>query len=649
MFHVAIVCTGLLFGQLVDSAPPQQELKTYDGLKSKAGREPGAQVKLALWCEAHGLGAERMKHLAMAVLCDPRNAAARGLLGLVESNGRWESPERAREQIDADSAQSATRTEYEQRRAKLTADEIRSQQAYDRLEHDGQYQAAYSARLKSNRRLAQSHVDLALFCERSALLPEATAHYSVAIHFDPYRDSTWKHLGYVKRDGRWTSHDQAAVRDREDHDQKRDKRKSAEAEQLLATLTDRRAVPSILKVFSADSSEPTQLRRLRLLSQIDDPSSSRALAAQAIWSRFEAVRRQATYILKGRPSRDYAADLVEMIHGSIRYTVQPISGPNSQGALAIDAPRFRMLRTYEVPAAFQLDKSFRGYVGYDANGLPIVVSGRELDQMRTLAGSPDVVAASVHEIEVRTANMLAMATEPARLQMATDINTIEATNKQAREDNASIIPVLTSAAGAPANLGDDEDAWHSWWYDTLGYSFQASPKPTFTEDITSEYFPPSIRTCFAAGTLVETLRGARPIEAIQAGDRVLSQDAATGALTFQPVLFVHRNPPGNTLRIRLPDGDSVVCSIYHRFWRANLGWAQARELKPGDTLRHVGGVARVDRIETDSVQPLYNLEVAASRTFFVGQSKLLVHDNTLPDHRLVPFDALPETLSSAVN
>ena len=85
-----------------------------------------------------GLGAERMRHLAMAVLSDPRNAGARGLLGLVDSNGRWETPERAQERIKADAARSAKVADYEQRRAKLTADEIRSQQARDRLEQDGQ-------------------------------------------------------------------------------------------------------------------------------------------------------------------------------------------------------------------------------------------------------------------------------------------------------------------------------------------------------------------------------------------------------------------------------------------------------------------------------------------------------------------------------
>ena len=662
MIHVALVYAGLLAGQTADSPRSTADLKTYEALKVKAGREPKAQVKLAIWCEAHGLGAERMKHLAMAVLSDPGNAAARGLLGLIESNGRWETPERARERIAADDARSAKTAEYERRRAKLTAAEMRSQRSQGDHDQDGQYPATGSARSMNKRQLAQAHAELALWCEGNGLKPEATAHFSVAIHYDPYRNSSWKHLGYVKRDGRWTSREQAAIDDQQEREQKQadhywepllkkwkswlaDKQRRAAAEDLLASVTDRRALPSILKTFAADRSESDQQRRVQLLGQIDDPKSSQAVAALAVWSRFESVRSEAIEILKGRPPRDYAAKLIELIHGTIKYEVKPARAPNAQATLAIETPRFRMLRTYDVPPAVELHSSFRGYIGYDPNGLPIVVSGRELDRIRALAGSPQA-AVMVREIEIRTANLLAMATESARRQMSADIYTIEATNQQARADNASIIPVLKSAAGAPPNLGDDEDAWHVWWFDTLGYLYQASPKPTFTQDVMPQYEAPYIRTCFAAGTPVHTVSGARPIEAIQAGDQVLSQDVGTGALSFQPVIFVHRNPPGKTLRISLSDGDTVVCSIYHRFWRATLGWAQARQLKPGDTLRSYGGIVRVTSVGTGSAQALYNLDVAISRSFFVGNSKLLVHDNTLPDHRFVPFDALPAPLAT---
>ena len=192
--------------------PSSGDIKTYEALKAKAGKDSQAQVKLALWCEAHGLNAERVKHLAQAVLSDPKNATARGLLGLIAFGGRWETAERARERIKADDALAAKLAEYEQRRSKLTADEIRSQQAADRLEQKGDYEAAYSARLKSNRRLAQAHVELGLWCDPNGLKPEATAHFTMAVHLDPYRDSSWKHLGYVKRNGRWTSREQAADR-----------------------------------------------------------------------------------------------------------------------------------------------------------------------------------------------------------------------------------------------------------------------------------------------------------------------------------------------------------------------------------------------------------------------------------------------------
>jgi tetratricopeptide (TPR) repeat protein len=658
MLHATVLFTGLLFAWVGDAPDSSHDIKTYEALKAKAGRDSQAQVKLALWCEAYGLNAERVKHLALAVLSDPKNVTARGLLGLVASGGRWETAERARERIEADDALRAKLAEYEQRRSKLTADEIRSQQAADRLEESGEYNAAYSARLKSNRRLAPAHAELGRWCESQGLKPEATAHFTMAVHLDPYRDLSWKHLGYVKRNGRWTSRDQAAAEEREVREQKQadrswepllkkwtsmlgDRRHREEAEGLLATVTDRRAVPSILKLFPIDRPEADQLLRVSLLGQVDDPSSSRAIVDQAVWTRFDSVRRAAIKILKKRPPRDYAGKLVEMIHGTIRYHVQPVSGPNTRGALVIEAPRFRMLRTYDVPNAFELAPTFRGYVGYDDNGLPVVAQGVELDYMKRQGGNPLAVAAKVREIEVRTANMLAQATQAAQRQMAEDIYTIDMANDQARAENASIVPILKSAAGASEGLGNDEDAWRAWWFDTLGYSYQAAPKPTFTQGVVPEYLPYSVRTCFAAGTPVHTRSGARSIEAIQVGDQVLSQDGATGALSFQSVVFVHRNPPAKTLRIKLSDGEYVVCSVYHRFWRANLGWAQARELKPGDSLRSLGGIVRVDSIGPDSVQPLYNLDVASSRTFFAGYTTLLVHDNTLPDHRLKPFDALP--------
>ena len=77
MVHVVLVYAGLLAGLAGDAPPSSQDLQTYEALKRKAGDGPQAQVKLALWCEAHGLNTERLEHLSQAILADPKNATAR--------------------------------------------------------------------------------------------------------------------------------------------------------------------------------------------------------------------------------------------------------------------------------------------------------------------------------------------------------------------------------------------------------------------------------------------------------------------------------------------------------------------------------------------------------------------------------------------
>jgi hypothetical protein len=66
-----------------------------------------------------------------------------------------------------------------------------------------------------------------------------------------------------------------------------------------------------------------------------------------------------------------------------------------------------------------------------------------------------------------------------------------------------------------------------------------------------------------------------------------------------------------------------------------------RDLKAGDEIRTLDGPARVIEVVPDRVQPVYNLEVAASQSFFVGGPGVLVHDNSLVQPTPEPFDAAP--------
>jgi hypothetical protein len=68
----------------------------------------------------------------------------------------------------------------------------------------------------------------------------------------------------------------------------------------------------------------------------------------------------------------------------------------------------------------------------------------------------------------------------------------------------------------------------------------------------------------------------------------------------------------------------------------------ARDLKPGDAVRTLGGQARVDAVSADRVQPVFNLEVGEAQSFFVGRSGTLVHDNSQVQPVPRPFDALAE-------
>ena len=96
-----LAAVGCLVG-FEDPAPPPDPKASYDQMKASAGRDPASQIKLALWCEAHGLEGQKLKHLAMAVLADPSHAMARGLMGLVEYGGRWRRPETVAGAMKAD-------------------------------------------------------------------------------------------------------------------------------------------------------------------------------------------------------------------------------------------------------------------------------------------------------------------------------------------------------------------------------------------------------------------------------------------------------------------------------------------------------------------------------------------------------------------
>ena len=252
---------------------------------------------------------------------------------------------------------------------------------------------------------------------------------------------------------------------------------------------------------------------------------------------------------------------------------------------------------------------------------------------------------------------LLQSTAAVQQTLEDDVRTIQDLNTQIDQLNERVLPVLETLTGQ--SLGADPEAWRRWWADLLGYVYDdryPSAKPTLVDSVN----PPDIGAsvplhrhiavtavggpvhrphgaCFAAGTLVQTLTGPRKIESVTVGDRVLSQHTSTGALSFQPVLATHLNGPSATLRIT-QDGETIVATGIHRFWKAGKGWTMARDLKAGDRLRMLGGTTMIESIEPGPTQMVFNLSVAENRDYLVGTAGLLVHDFSFVLPVSDPFD-----------
>ena len=219
-----------------------------------------------------------------------------------------------------------------------------------------------------------------------------------------------------------------------------------------------------------------------------------------------------------------------------------------------------------------------------------------------------------------------------------DVQLIESINAQIDQTNGTALPMLEALTGQ--EFGADPKAWQTWWADQLGLVVDdryGDEKPVVSDFVGLPAVIPPHHACFGAGTLVQTLGGPKRIESITLGDRVLAQNIETGALVFRPVLATHRNGPAKTLRLTV-GGEAIVATGIHRFWQAGKGWTMARDLKAGDRVRVLGGVAPIESIEPDATQFVYNLTVEENRNFLVGNAGLLVHDFSIVLPVSDPFD-----------
>jgi tetratricopeptide (TPR) repeat protein len=653
-------------------APTPQEKSTYEAAAAKAGRDALAHIRLASWCEIHGMQVERHKHLGIALELAPDHPAIHGLLGEVADNGQWRMAQAVAEDYRTDAGVKATLENYRARRDKSPD-------------------------------TAQAHWQLAEWCQENGLKAEAKAHLRAVIRLNPSREDAWKKLGFHKAKGQWTTTELASAgHDEAERQRKADghwrpllekwknglarKSKREESDAALVKLQDARAVPSIWRVFGL-SGPADQERAVRLLSQIDAPSASRALASLAVMGLTEGVRAHAADALLKRDPREFAGVLIGAIRDPIEFEVREVEGPGKPGELYVHGKRMNRRFFYEAPPPLATLRP-SDIVGYDYNGLPVAnrvvgyayepvaaavnplfmggpdlsnapqVLGHVFGQAGTALGQrmvknqqdsinagniipqggfmmPLTFPIPVGQLKIQAEQKAAN----SKAQLLEDVASLDRYNSDVNGMNTRATEALT--ATLLENHGPKREDWVKWWSGLIETSTDLAPRPrdrdrqgeTSANGISKRAMLPGL----AAGTPVWTLSGLNAIESLRTGDQVLTQDTDSGALTYRPVLAIHdaTRQPIKTIGL---GNVSIDATQLERFWRAGKGWVMAGDLKPGDLVRSMSGLRRVTKIEDAKPQGIYHVQVGEGRGILVGQFGVLAHDEQVGRPVVSPFD-----------
>ena len=154
----------------------------------------------------------------------------------------------------------------------------------------------------------------------------------------------------------------------------------------------------------------------------------------------------------------------------------------------------------------------------------------------------------------------------------------------------------------------------------------------------------SCANSFTAETPVHTDEGQKPIEEIEVGDKVLSEDPETGEQGYFEVVAITSHAVDEVLHITLDvededsdndeqqlNTDTMEVTPEHPVYVEGKGWLWAENLSIGDRLRRAdGGMAKVlaiERRELDEAQVVYNFTVKGPHTYFVLEAGVLVSND----------------------
>jgi hypothetical protein len=663
-----------------------EDIAAYQVAAPKAGKAPEAHFKLALWCEGRGMVAARNFELNEALRLAPDQLDARALAGFVKEEGHWQRPEEVLAKVQADPVKSAKFAAYEARRA------LAGESAED--------QVKLADWCQTHGLTHESHAHLFAAILRDPSRPEPAKKLglrSVDGHWVvPSQEAQAKreHAEAETAHHKWvTALSKLARSYASPHHQ-------AEALHELGKVHDPLAAAAVWAVFAAGEGGKNDLT-VKLLSQIEGIGASSRLALLALFDNDPQVRAQAIGALGARDPREYISPVIGYLRKPFNIETWPVGDPEIPGKLIVDGFE---VRTYPVPTRDQFREGVYGMPGPPIDpvifalyphwsfgpGYSYKVAYQQPDPavtqafqeaaanpgdvsqiVRGLSGShhsappPAIVNVNVRSgyhityravplnrptaTQVRQAQKEFEAAYSAFVktiqdQLKADTVVLEEYNRRLREIDDQAAKILETRTGQL--LGTEQEPWAQWWsawtsHEGTGPVVAGGPAPGGLAQVLVEPLP---RSRIASGTPVWTYRGLKPVESLKIGDRVLSQDTRTGALTFDAVVGVAAQLRSKSFRVGLEGGETLKLTTLERVWVAARGWVAARDLKPGDELRGINGRVRILTVEPGEEVDAANVILAEHSNLFTGNRAILAHDNSLVHPSTKPFDAPSEPL-----
>lgn len=138
-----------------------------------------------------------------------------------------------------------------------------------------------------------------------------------------------------------------------------------------------------------------------------------------------------------------------------------------------------------------------------------------------------------------------------------------------------------------------------------------------------------VKSCFTGDTLVYASQGYCFIEELCRGDNIYTRKEGTEETALREIEEVFCTQAHTIYHIWLDGKEEIKTTAYHPIYIAGQGWVSVINLKEGDIAETIDGTAQITKIVKERYEEpvtVYDLQVKDWESYFVGETKLYVHN-----------------------